>query len=111
VVKQADAAETEILVNVYAGSERSKVEARVGNCPWTPLERVERVDPYFAAVKASEKRKSPPNGRPLPAPAKCQHLWMTKLPSGLAPGTYVIEVRTTDVFGQTYTARRVLRVE
>ncbi len=111
VVKQADAAETEVLVNVYAGSERSKVEARVGARPWTTLERVERVDPYYAAVKASEKSKNPPNGRPLPAASKCRHLWMTKLPAGLVAGTHVIEVRTTDMFGQTYTARRVLRVE
>jgi hypothetical protein len=32
------------------------------------------------------------------------------LPASLSPGTWMIEVRTTDMFGQTDTARRTLRV-
>ena len=33
------------------------------------------------------------------------------LPAGVEPGSRVIEVRTTDMFDQSYTARRIIRVE
>jgi hypothetical protein len=110
-VKRGKTGDTELVVNVYAGSERSTVEARIGTRPWWPLALVERLDPYYAAAKLSEKSESPPNGRPLPNPSKCAHLWMAKLPPDLPAGTHVMEVRTTDMFGQTYTGRRILRVE
>jgi hypothetical protein len=102
-------AEIEVLVNVFAGSARSTVEMRLGDGAWTKLEKVDREDPSFVALKESEKKLPPP--RKMPKPTKCGHLWRGTLPSGLEPGSYVLEVRTTDVFGQTYTARRIMRVE
>jgi len=111
-VAAAEVAACEVLVNVYAGSERSTVEMQVGaDRPWVALERVERPDPYLVAIKAAEKSDHPPNGRELPKPDKCPHLWAGKLPADLPKGTHVIRIRTTDMFGQSDSARRIIRVE
>ncbi len=110
-VPAAEAGRTELLVNVYAGSERSTVEWRIGGGAWAALERTARVDPNYAAVRKAEAERKPPPGHQLGEPAICPHLWAARLPAGLAPGVHVVEVRTTDLFQQTATARRILRVE
>ncbi|HPM24044.1 MAG TPA: calcineurin-like phosphoesterase family protein [Phycisphaerae bacterium] len=110
-VPAAQAGQTEVLVNVFAGSERSTVEMRCADGAWTPLERVEREDPYYVELKESEKATPPPKGRKLPKPDKTKHIWRGVLPAGLSAGTHLIEVRTTDVYGQTYLGRRIIRLE
>ncbi|PIE23007.1 MAG: metallophosphoesterase [Planctomycetota bacterium] len=47
--------------------------------------------------------------RRLPKAVKSSHLWTGKLPA-LKPGTYLVHVKTRDMFGETWTGRRVLRV-
>lgn len=102
---------TEVLVNVFAGSERSRVEMRLGESgEWIPLERVEREDPYYAKLKDAEKESIPPRGERLPNIIKSPHLWSGKLPAEVTPGSHLIRVRTTDMFGQTYEDERVIRV-
>jgi len=111
VVAAAQTGQTEVLVNVFAGSERSTVAMRVGSGEWIKLERVEREDPYFQAIKVAEESEHPPRGGKLPRPAKSPHIWRGMLPANLARGAQLIEVRTTDMFGQTYFAGRIIRVE
>ena len=111
VIAPGESARTEVLVNVFAGSERSKVEMRVrGTSEWTTLERTQREDPHFTRMKLQETSSVPPPGRKLPNLAKSTHLWMGRLPSNLLVGLHVIEVRTTDMFGQSYDDRRIIRV-
>jgi len=110
-VTVAELGAAEVLVNVFAGSERSTVEMRVASGPWTRLELVAREDPYYAAIKEAEQSDAPPRGRPLPKAAVCSHLWAGRLPTDLPPGTHLIEVRTTDVYGQTYVGRRLIAVQ
>lgn len=109
-VAPADASKVEVVVNVYAGSSRSTVEMRVGEAPWGKLAHVSRPDAYFAEMKALEKSSTPPPGRKLPDAIPSPHIWVGKLPEGLAPGTHRIEVRTTDMFGKTYESSRLIRV-
>jgi hypothetical protein len=47
--------------------------------------------------------------RPLPKAVKSSHLWAGKLPA-LEPGTYLVHVKTRDMFGETWTGRRIIRV-
>lgn len=112
---------TEVLVNVFAGSERSTTEIRFSaDGPWVPMERVVRSDPYFEELKQREAALSEQlpskDGAPslpwmgLPAPHATQHLWKATLPAELPVGTATIDVRTTDVFGKTYTDQRSIRV-
>jgi len=102
---------TEVLVNVFAGSERSQVEMRVAGGPWVELKREPREDPYYAALKRAEEGERPPPGKKLPKIIKSPHMWVGMLPAGLRPGTYLIEARTTDMFGHVYCGRRLIRVE
>jgi hypothetical protein len=72
--------------------------------------KVEREDPFYAAIKALEAGPRPPPGRALPAATKSPHLWQAFLPADPPQGTHEITVRTTDMFGQTYTDRRAIRI-
>ena len=128
--------ETDLLVNVFGGNERSKVEFRLGkNGEWKPMTYTPQKDPYYKALKARddairrerelfnsfrETMKSllkedvqiPQTGKPLQyGVAKSMHIWQAKLPADVPKGTHVIYVRTTDMFGQTFTGRRIIRVQ
>jgi hypothetical protein len=111
-VSSAAAGETEILVNVFSGSERSSVAMRLDTeGDWIPLARVERPDPFFVALKRRELEADPNPRRPLPPADPSSHLWAGTLPAQPPRGTLVLEVRTTDLFGQTFSAQRIIRIE
>ena len=120
-VEVGQLASTEVVVNVFGGSVRSKTEIRFGDDrEWTEMKRVTREDPYFLDLKAREQslsEKLPPAERgpnlpwiPLPGPHQTDHLWVAKLPADLEPGVRVIQVKTTDMFGQVYADQRSIRV-
>jgi len=110
-VARDKAGETEVLVNVFAGTERSTVEMRLDkSAPWRLMERTALEDPYYSAMKTLEKGSNPPPGRTLPEIIKSPHIWRIKLPTEApSAGTHFIHVRTTDMFGKTYTDRRAIR--
>lgn len=111
-VKVATATETDVLVNVFFGSERSKVEMRIGALgEWVTMTPSGKVDPQYAEMKRLEAEKPPVSPyRKLPDPMNSPHLWEAKLPAGIPVGTHLIRVRTTDMFGQVYEDSRILRV-
>ncbi len=83
---------------------------------WIAMRRVDREDPYFAQLKQREaelgqkKNSEPALGRALPAIIKSPHLWQANLSATPPTGTHSIHVRTTDMWGQTYADRRIIRV-
>ena len=98
-----------MIVNVFAGSERSTVEMRLGTSDaWSMLTKVDRPDPALARIKESEKSEHPPNGMKMPALVNSAHLWAGYLPADPPVGLHVIEVRTTDMYGRTYSDKRVV---
>ena len=113
VVSSSDPkASREVFVNVFAGSERTRVEMRVdGDGAWARLEHVAARSPYFVALKRREAETRPRPPVPLPPADRSTHLWRGTLPAGLAAGVRTLEVRATDMFGQTSRALRLLRVE
>jgi hypothetical protein len=98
-----------VYVNVFNGSIRSKVEMRFAGGPWTPIRQVWEKDPFFERLAERDKDVKLPY-RQLSAAAVSTHLWKGFLPSARAAGVHDIEVRTTDMFGNTYTATRSIRV-
>jgi len=109
-IRADEIAETEVIANVFAGSQRSTVEMRVGDKgPWQPMTLVNRVDPYYIMLKAQETQLQNVE-RPLPAPRKSTHLWSASLPVDTQPGMQIIHVRTTDMFDQTYTGQRIIHI-
>jgi hypothetical protein len=43
-------------------------------------------------------------------PSKSRHFWEGALDNNLSKGTHTISIRTTDMFGNTYTDHRIFRV-
>lgn len=112
VITTMDAISTAVVVNVFNGSKRSKVRMRVlPGEEWKEMERVDGVDPFFAAMKKRESTGEPLPGLLLPAPANTDHLWRAFLPPTLPEGTHAVEVETTDMHGKVYVDRQSIRVE
>lgn len=110
-VVAADAEEdTTIFANVFNGSEKSRTEMRIGSGEWTLMEHTVRNDPFFERTYAIDKQITEKPWRTLSGPRPSSHLWMTPLPRGLSAGSHLIHVRSTDMFGQTVTGRRIIRV-
>ena len=111
-VSADQAQRTEVLVNVFAGSPHSTVEMRFGPTgPWAKLDRIERPDPGYARLLKLESKLPQPPWEPLPQKTlDCPHLWQGRLPADPPVGTHLFHVRTTDMFGHTYTARRIIRI-
>ena len=133
-VASAETGETDVIVNVFGGTERSTVEIRLGEVgTWEPMTYTPQEDPYYKALKArddanqlerklhialretiqpqlKEDSELPQRGRGISGIVKSTHIWQAKLPANARKGTHVIYVRTTDMFGQTFTGRRIIRV-
>jgi hypothetical protein len=103
--------DSELLVNVFAGSEKSLVEYRVGSGEWNKMTQITREDPNYMRLKELEVGVVPPKGYYKLQPAtKCRHIWTAKLPIGLSVGTHAVEIRTVDMFRQEYHASRIVRI-
>lgn len=98
-----------MIVNVFAGSAKSVVEARINDGVWTALANIRGQDPFMLAIKKLEDSATPPSGRKTAGVANTPHLWKFPLPA-MARGTYNIQVKSTDMFGQVYLESRILRV-
>ena len=110
-LKLSEVAGQQVFVNVFGGTEYSKVEIQFGaNGSWQPMAKTVEKDPLYVAVTEREKGQQRPF-RDLPAPIDSPHLWKSALPSTLGRGVHPIHVRTTDMFGQTYIATRAIRIE
>jgi len=109
-VTPKQAADTEIIVNVFAGSERSKVEMRFGDDgPWQVLDYKVGLDPYYQMLVEAEGPESQEQ-RPLPKIYPSRHLWTGRLPADPPVGSHAITVRATDMFGQVDVDHRIIRV-
>jgi len=110
-ISSADADETNVIANIFAGSERSHVEMKFGeDGEWVGMKHVPMIDPYIRQIKKAEQSDDPPPGRKLPNPEPSLHIWAQKLPPDPEPGTYVIYVRTTDIFGHEYEGKRIIKI-
>lgn len=119
-IESAKAGASEVLVNVFAGSEKSTVEMRFGkNGAWTPLEFVRISDPEcqrmfelspYLDQEVLGKKLDEVLGWKMDEPSKSRHMWKGMLPQDPPPGTHTLTVRTTDLFGQLYTAHRIVRI-
>ena len=102
---------TNVLVNIFAGSDRSKVEMSFDKSnSWLPLDKVETVDPeclrmFGLNVFLTETVKGKPLdeafGYTMDYPSISQHIWRAKIPETLAEGTHTVSVRTTDMYNHT----------
>lgn len=88
-----------VWVNVYTGSERTKVFIRIDGADWTEMERSEQADPLMRRWKHLESKGIHVSDmtRPMIKPAPDNsHIWYWKLPGYLSSGSHKIEVKTED---------------
>ncbi|MFC4872051.1 calcineurin-like phosphoesterase C-terminal domain-containing protein [Negadavirga shengliensis] len=111
----------QVIVNVFSGSEKSKVKMKIGGKDeWIPLAFTPMPDPHnawmhslspFLDVKLEDgSRTDEALGWKMDPPGVSQHIWSGPLPHDLAPGTYHLQIRTKDMFGQEWEASRIFRV-
>jgi hypothetical protein len=98
---------TSLIVNVFSGNERNRVEARVNGGPWFPMENVTGPSPAFESLLTRNPETFGATVRAIPT----NHLWSAPIPPALRwPGVHRIEVRTVDAFGQLHTGAGVVEV-
>ena len=102
--------DTEVVVNFFAGSERSVVELRIDEGPWHRLTRDPRPDPHYLEIGVRETDWLPRDRR-LPPPVDSPHLWVGPLPEMPASDAHVLEVRAADPVSGTHLGRHVMRVD
>lgn len=101
-----------LFVNFFNGNERTQAEFRIEDGDWKEMRQFETMDPQYTAERYEWDRLSdPPPGLPLPYPRESSHIWIGRLPNMKDPGTYLIEVRVTDMFGRTFRENTSYRVE
>jgi hypothetical protein len=101
-VARGELAGTSVLVNVFGSSPESTVEMRVGDTgAWVEMAYAPQPDPLYARVTQRESGQRA---------SVSYHMWEAKIPRELAPGAYLIRVRTRDRFGQEFFGSRILRV-
>ncbi len=102
---------SDVWVNVYNGSERSKVRMWIeGTGQSIVLNRKDAADPYFADLKSVEDKVVPAIKPAMSGQNASGHLWNGKLPALAKPGTYLLNVETIDMHGRKFSAQRSFRV-
>ena len=105
-------ATAEVQVNVFSGTERSRVEMSLDDGQtWTAMEQFMGEDPEVLRMHLQNPHlKEEVFGWKMDSPSKTRHMWRAPLRQALGQGTHRVTVRTTDMYGQTYTAHRLFRV-
>lgn len=98
-----------LYANFYMGHKESKVEYRIGNGEWKPMTHSVEADPYFLHLHHRwDHAESLMAGRRPGGPTNSTHLWKVSIPGNLPEGPHTIEVRATDMFGRTFTEKKLL---
>ena len=119
-MKVHEADTTTVLVNIFAGSGRSKVEMLVDDHgKWIPMDHVETIDPECLRMhrlnpvldlKFDDQPLDRILGWKMDYPSVSTHMWQANLPGGLKPGTHMLTIRTTDMYNQEWISHRIFRV-
>jgi len=111
VVDHNETSASEIVVNVFNGSSKSKVRMRVREqCDWVAMFHSPGQDPFYKKMHQRDAALAGDDRKPIPEPAQTSHLWRANLPAGLPPGVHVLDVESTDMFGQIDRGIRLIEV-
>ena len=109
-VERAKLAGTTVQVNVFSGSEKTRVSMRVDEGPWIELEQNSTVDRQYSALRQrSEEHPDAGEGR-LRRAITTDHIWEAPLPAEIADGWHDVTVVCKGTFGERWTAKRTFLV-
>ena len=94
-VAQDELGHTKILVNIFDGGPRTKVEACVAGCSPSVVSRSLRPDPLAQDLFQSAGITKKPWVRAEPS----SHIWETELPRDLRPGLHRLNVSVRNEYG------------
>ena len=98
--------------NFFMGRESDILEYRVDDGKWRKMNNTLDYDPsYYRYAQDWDYTDTIIPGRRPSKPVDCRHLWFQKLPSGIAAGEHTLEVRVTDMYGKTHTAKGTYTVK
>ncbi len=111
IVGKAEKTLASLYVNFFMGNEKDQVRFRVDGGAWKPMSYTIEWDPaYLNLLHQWDMTEEVIPGRRPNEPRECLHLWKAPLPSNLAPGEHIIEVKATDMFGKSYVAQSSYRI-
>ena len=94
------------------GEDDTRVEYRVDDGAWKPMQRVEQPDPALLAENARDDAADALRGYDRsPEAIPSQHLWRGALPTDLSVGAHRIEVRAFDRWRGEQPARGSVRFQ
>ena len=86
-----------VYANVYMGMDDTRVEFRVDGGEWMPMKKVLQPDPALLAENMRDDAAETLRGYDRsPEAEPSPHLWRAALPTKLAAGEHVVEVRAFD---------------
>ncbi len=111
---------TQVLVNVFNGTEKSIVEMRIDQFgDWVPLSQTTSRDPanwkmhelnQYLDVEVDSIKLDVALGWKMDKPQRSRHFWTGRLPKKLTIGTHQMAIKTKDMFGNIYQSHRIFRV-
>ncbi len=97
--------------NVFLGHEGTKVEYRVDDGEWQPMQRVQAPDPRLLVENVRDDLAGSLRALDRSPEAEAStHLWRGALPTRLDAGAHVVEVRAFDDHGAEHRARTTYRL-
>jgi hypothetical protein len=101
-----------VYANVFMGMADSRVEYRIGERDWRPMQRVLRPDPRVLAENLRDDASPALRGHDrTPEAQPSPHLWRGTLPTDLGAGEHRIEVRAFDRWRGELRAATTYRLE
>lgn len=111
-ITASETSSADVYANVFNALPDATVEMKIGkNGEWTAMEKSQEPDPFYVAMKKREdalddvswRRTGDANSTP-------HHLWKSKLPENLEPGTYTVYIRANDRW-HNLDGKRIIRVK
>lgn len=97
---------TQVIVNVYNGSDQWQLRLRVDSGPEVVMTRTPMVDPFLQKVYLAHKK----DFKSFVEPGTSKHIWTAPLGTALQPGVHQLRVFATDPYGETFTAGAVIEI-
>ena len=97
---------TEVVVNVFDGGPRTKVEYRIGGKEPVAMKRHTRPDPFVHEVYARNQATKKPWVNAEPS----SHIFVARLPADLEAGTHCLKVTALDEYGREHRDSLVVEI-
>lgn len=110
-IRTSEIVNNEVYTNIFNALPDATVQMKVGkNGKWMTMSRTQEPDPFYEAMKEREDALDDVTwlrvGDANPTP---HHLWKSKLPEDLEPGTYSVFIRANDRW-HNFEGKRIIRI-